>query len=251
MFFGLESRVLRIENENSTMRCVESRISNLESLVLRNGKGDSELRCVDLGNSENIESEVQGLQNDAKQSDKNCMKPNAETRRRGNKDSHVSQLKTEEKVLKYVYDIDTNNQLESEFPQHTSVNISSGSQNLSSAGENVKKGKGWSCGEETPSQVVKLVSDSGGESFGEDSDSSDSQGSLGDLMDMIAIKCRKMKNDREIKWKFEADMLSSFEEDTELCLKAVCALHRQQTSEDAKGLFHYSDALRYVKTSIF
>ncbi|XP_026424489.1 uncharacterized protein LOC113320804 isoform X2 [Papaver somniferum] len=261
MFLGLENRVLRIENENSTMRCVESRVSDLERLVRRNGKGDSKLRCVELFNSEDIESEAPSLQNDVtqsgeKQCDKNYMsKPNAETSRGGNNDSHVSQLKTEEKVLKNVYDIGTNNQnkLESEFPQYTSVNISSGSRNLSSGGENVKEGKGRGCGVETPSQAnsemsrspfVKLVSDSGGESFEEDSDSSDSESSLGDLIDMIAMKCRKMKNDREIKWKFQAGMLSSFEEDLELCMKAVCALHRQQISEDAKGLFHYSDALR-------
>lgn len=43
---------------------------------------------------------------------------------------------------------------------------------------------------------MKLVSDSGGESLGEDSDTSDSEDSLADLMDMIAMKCRNSKDDR-------------------------------------------------------
>ncbi|XP_077251220.1 uncharacterized protein LOC143890429 [Tasmannia lanceolata] len=34
------------------------------------------------------------------------------------------------------------------------------------------------------------------------------------------------------KWEYEADLLSSFSRDPELCMKAVCALYRQQTSEE-------------------
>ncbi|KAL2558714.1 protein IWS1-like protein A-like [Forsythia ovata] len=34
------------------------------------------------------------------------------------------------------------------------------------------------------------------------------------------------------KWDFEADMLADFGKDPELCMKAVCALYRQQTSEE-------------------
>ncbi|KAI3847982.1 hypothetical protein MKX03_001094 [Papaver bracteatum] len=256
MFSDLESRVLRVENENSTMRSVESRVSNLESLVLRIGKGDSILRCVDLHNSEKIESGAPGLQNDKN----NMRKPNAETSNKRRKDSHVDELNTEEKLLKNVFVIDTSkhHELDSEFPRHSAVNISSVSPNLSNAPENSEEEKAWGCGEETPPQAhlemskktfVKLVSDNSGESFdeslGEDSNSFiDSKGSLGCLMDMMPMKYRNRNNDRELKWKFEADMLSSFDEDPELCMKAVCALYRQQISEGAKGLFHYSDALR-------
>ncbi|KAI3860865.1 hypothetical protein MKX03_002481 [Papaver bracteatum] len=253
MLSDLESRVLRIENENSKMICVESRVTKLESLVLRDGKGNSKLRCADLHNSETIESEALGSQNDVceKQRDKNNMsKPNAETSKGENKDSHMYELKTEENVLKNAYDIGQNNK---HHELESAVNISSGSRNLSSAGHYVKQGKGWGRGEETPSQahsemskkpLVKLVSDNSGESVEDDSDSSDSKGSLSDHWDRVEMKCRNRNNDREIKWKFEADMLSSFEEDPELCAKAVCALYRHQISAGAKGLFHYSDALR-------
>ncbi|XP_042505316.1 uncharacterized protein LOC122081950 isoform X2 [Macadamia integrifolia] len=41
---------------------------------------------------------------------------------------------------------------------------------------------------------------------------------------------RNRKNKSE--WTFEADMLSSFQKDPELCMKAVCALYRQQTFEE-------------------
>lgn len=148
MFFGLENRVLRIENENSTMRCVESRLSSLESLVLRNGKGNSKLRCVDLRNRV---SETRCLQNDVTQSGEKqrykdyMSKPNAGTSRGGDKDSYVSQMQTEEKMLKNVYDIGSGSnkrhELESEFPQYSPVNISSISGDLSSGAENVKEGK--------------------------------------------------------------------------------------------------------------
>ncbi|XP_043716529.1 uncharacterized protein LOC122664664 [Telopea speciosissima] len=43
-----------------------------------------------------------------------------------------------------------------------------------------------------------------------------------------------IRRDRKNKsgWTFEADMLSSFQKDPELCMKAVCALYRQQTAEE-------------------
>ncbi|RVW94662.1 hypothetical protein CK203_030890 [Vitis vinifera] len=37
---------------------------------------------------------------------------------------------------------------------------------------------------------------------------------------------------KKSKWEFEADMLAAFGKDPELCMKAVCALYRQQTSEE-------------------
>ncbi|KAG7013293.1 hypothetical protein SDJN02_26052 [Cucurbita argyrosperma subsp. argyrosperma] len=37
---------------------------------------------------------------------------------------------------------------------------------------------------------------------------------------------------KELKWEYEADMLAAFGKDPELCMKAVCALYRQQTSEE-------------------
>ncbi|KAI3848012.1 hypothetical protein MKX03_001124 [Papaver bracteatum] len=239
----LEKIVLRMDNKISTMEgCVESRISKLASLILRSGKESSILRCVQLRHSEKIESEAQGSQNDVTQSGEK------QRDEKDRKDSHVYECKTKEKVLN-VYD--------------------AGSLRLSSEGENVEERKGWGCSEERPSQhgsssrdhqelstepFVNLVSDDDsveilGES--EDSDSSsDSEHSLGALMDMLAMKYSNTKEDKEIKWKFEADMISSFEKEPELCMKAVCALYRQQISE-GKGLLHYSDALRCTTLAKF
>ncbi|XP_026433744.1 uncharacterized protein LOC113331222 [Papaver somniferum] len=258
MYSDLESRVLRMENQ------LESHVSNLESLVLRNGKESPILRCVELRNAENMEAEARGLQNEVtqsggKQKDKNSRSiPNVENNNGGGKDSHVYELKTEEKVLMFDVGINKHHESESEFPRYSAVNMSCGSPHLSSRGENIEEGKGGGYVEERPSQhgslsqdhlemsqkpFVNVVSCSGGESFGE----SFAEDSDSDLMDMMAMKYRNKNKDREIKWKFEADMLSSFEEDPELCMKAVCALYRQKISEDeisANGLFHYSDTLR-------
>lgn len=62
------------------------------------------------------------------------------------------------------------------------------------------------------------------------------------------------KKDNTSKWEFEADMLAAFGKDPELCMKAVCALYRQQTSEEkiCKGSLYHNqrgfskiDAHRY------
>ncbi|XP_026423448.1 uncharacterized protein LOC113319397 isoform X2 [Papaver somniferum] len=239
----LEKIVLRMDDKISTVEgCVESRISKLESLVLRSGKESSILRCVQLRHSEKMESEVQGSQNDVSQ---RCEK---QTDENGSKDSDAYECKTKEKVLN-VYDADC--------------------LRVSSEGENVGERKGWGCSEERPSQhgsssqdhlemstepFVNFVSDDDSvEILGEfevSDGSTDSEGSLGVCMDMLAMKYRNTNEDKEIKWEFEADMLSSFEEDHELCMKAVCALYRQQISE-GKGLLHNSDALRCTTLAKF
>ncbi|XP_026386215.1 uncharacterized protein LOC113281642 [Papaver somniferum] len=271
----LESLVLRMENENPTAAgCPESRISKLESLVQRNGKKSSILRCAELRNSEKIIEPEECLQNEVTQSgvnprDENTRnEPNAETNSGVREDSHVYKLNPAENVLNvYHASINKHHESESEY-----VNISSVSLHLLNWGDNVKEGRGWGCVEERPSQhgsssqdqlgmskkpFLNLVSDNGGESPGEseDSDSSvDPKNSLGDLLDMMPINSWNSNKDQEIKWKFEADMLSSFEEHLELCLKAVCALYRQHVSEDAisaKGLFHCSDAFRVTTLAKF
>ncbi|KAL3521609.1 hypothetical protein ACH5RR_019758 [Cinchona calisaya] len=40
------------------------------------------------------------------------------------------------------------------------------------------------------------------------------------------------RKDHKVKWEFQADMLAAFAKDARLCMKAVCALYRQQTSEE-------------------
>lgn len=69
----------------------------------------------------------------------------------------------------------------------------------------------------------------------------------------IMSNLRRTK-DNSSKWEFEADMLAAFGKDPELCMKAVCALYRQQTSEEkiCKGSLYHNqrgfskiDAHRY------
>ncbi|XP_020251458.1 uncharacterized protein LOC109828885 isoform X2 [Asparagus officinalis] len=80
-----------------------------------------------------------------------------------------------------------------------------------------------------------------------------------ELDDVLATLRRK--KDTKI-WHYEADMLASFSEDPEICMKAVCALYRQQTLEEqsVKGTivvnnrgFNQCDAYRYatVKTHYY
>ncbi|RZC86837.1 hypothetical protein C5167_030191 [Papaver somniferum] len=124
------------------MRCV---VSNPESIVLRSGKESSILGCVELHNSEKIDSEARGLQNEVthsaeKQRDKNNRsKPNAETSSQRRTDSHV-----------YDFGINKHHELESGFSKYYAVNVSSRCLLLSSGGENVEEGNRW--GEERPFQ---------------------------------------------------------------------------------------------------
>ncbi|KAI3937746.1 hypothetical protein MKW92_004604, partial [Papaver armeniacum] len=84
-----------------------------------------------------------------------------------------------------------------------------------------------------------------GDNSCESSDNGDSSSVVEDMVDSdldydqikATIGRRKPK---ETKWQFEADMLSSFAKDPILCMKAVCALYRQQTTEEksVKGTLH-------------
>ncbi|XP_038898046.1 uncharacterized protein LOC120085872 [Benincasa hispida] len=74
-----------------------------------------------------------------------------------------------------------------------------------------------------------IVRDSEVSDVGSTSQSEDlSNGSEG--YDEIISKLGRRK--KELKWEYEADMLAAFGKDPELCMKAVCALYRQQTSEE-------------------
>ncbi|TMW94730.1 hypothetical protein EJD97_009881 [Solanum chilense] len=68
----------------------------------------------------------------------------------------------------------------------------------------------------------------------------------------IISRIRRNKGDK-LEWEFEGDMLAAFGKDPELCMKAVCVLYRQQTSEEqcCKGTidhnqrgFSHCDAFR-------
>ncbi|RZC47938.1 hypothetical protein C5167_040889, partial [Papaver somniferum] len=237
---GFEEPVIELES----MELYKSNCFEL-SMELKKNKEELEKNKVELekmkveleknkGKLAEIESEMRGLQNEItqtgeKQRDKNNMrKPNAETRGGGSKDPRVYELKTEEKVL------------------------------------NVEEGKGWGCLEERPCQqgsssqadpqICKrtfgnMVSDSndGGDSLSEFEDSH------GGSMVMLAMKNLNTNKDK-MKWNSEGDMLFSFEEDSELCMKAVCVFYRQEISEDEispKGLVIDSDMLRCITLAKF
>ncbi|XP_009357330.2 uncharacterized protein LOC103948061 [Pyrus x bretschneideri] len=77
-----------------------------------------------------------------------------------------------------------------------------------------------------------IVEDDSAVSDGHDA-STKSEGSSDDDVDFDEILSKFQRNkDQKSKWEFEADMLSAFGKDPELCMKAVCALYRQQTSEE-------------------
>ncbi|XP_026432897.1 uncharacterized protein LOC113330244 isoform X2 [Papaver somniferum] len=252
----LEHRKSKAEDETEYWR---KKFCDLESRVLKMENGNS--------TSEKIESEVRGVQSEVTDNDKNrCDKsttdePNAETSGWRNA-SHVAELQNEKKLLNgHGIDINKHPEAEPALPEHSALNISS------CGGEKVEEGLGAGWEERksqhgTSSQIhlemnkkpsVNGVSDSVGETVGrsllEDSNTctSDSKNSPGDVMDKSAIKYRTRDKYKLINWEIEADMISSFDEDAELCMRAVCALFRLQRSEEnvsADWLFHYSDALR-------
>lgn len=94
---------------------------------------------------------------------------------------------------------------------------------------------------------------SDGELSGESDDAS--HGSI----DYEAIIARiGRRKDHKVKWEFEADMLAAFGKDAHLCMMAVCALYRQQTTDEkfhkativrnARG-FSQCDAYRYIMSN--
>ncbi|KAK6936721.1 hypothetical protein RJ641_033751 [Dillenia turbinata] len=63
--------------------------------------------------------------------------------------------------------------------------------------------------------------------------SSESEDALDSIMTYKKVISRIRRSKNQISgWEFEADMLSAFEKDPELCMRAVCALYRRQTQEE-------------------
>ncbi|GAV66234.1 hypothetical protein CFOL_v3_09744 [Cephalotus follicularis] len=80
------------------------------------------------------------------------------------------------------------------------------------------------------SSALQDVSD---ENIDGDDASSESQGVPDDNMDFDDIlSILQRRKESKFNWEFEADMLAAFGKDPELCMKAVCAVYRQQTSEE-------------------
>lgn len=93
-------------------------------------------------------------------------------------------------------------------------------------------------GESLGGFIVNSSDDSGSdESSGESEDSSDGKIDFSEILSNL-----HRKKDKKLKWEFEADMLADFGKDIELCMKAVCALYRQQTSAEkiSRGTLCYN-----------
>ncbi|XP_030536006.1 uncharacterized protein LOC115744794 isoform X1 [Rhodamnia argentea] len=67
----------------------------------------------------------------------------------------------------------------------------------------------------------------GDDASGQSEDTSDGETDFGEILSRI-----KRSKDHKSEWKFEADMLAAFAKEPELCMKAVCALYRQQTADE-------------------
>ncbi|GAB4845329.1 hypothetical protein Ancab_038737 [Ancistrocladus abbreviatus] len=81
----------------------------------------------------------------------------------------------------------------------------------------------------------------------DDDDDSESSCESQPVNDLIA-KCWRSRMTKV--WEFEADLLYAFENDDELCLKAVCALYRRHTKLNGGPFFGYRGFCRSVPRGI-
>ncbi|WVZ19548.1 hypothetical protein V8G54_006870 [Vigna mungo] len=65
-----------------------------------------------------------------------------------------------------------------------------------------------------------------------DNDMGDARDVSDEDIDFSKILSQIQRKKDHMEWEFEADMLADFGKDSELCMKAVCALYQQQTSEE-------------------
>lgn len=130
-----------------------------------------------------------------------------------------------------------------------------GAQGNSNQTSETKNGQGILSNKDVEDDEPEEVgSESEGESLGgfivnssdgsESNDASSESSSVADddvNFDEILSTLQRNK-DQNAKWEFETDMLAAFGKDAELCMKAVCALYRQQTSEEkiSKGSLYYN-----------
>jgi hypothetical protein len=152
-----------------------------------------------------------------------------------------------------------------------SVGKGGAERNSSSQASKTKYDRGGipACEDAEDDDSEEFGSDSEGESLGgfivgcsdvDDDASSESQDVSDENTDFDEILSKLQRNqDHKLKWEFEADILAAFGKDTELCMKAVCALFRQQTSEEksSKEAFYTNhrgfskfDAPRYASERI-
>ncbi|KAI3831505.1 hypothetical protein MKX03_016611, partial [Papaver bracteatum] len=212
----------------------------------RNKFFDSEVRVLRMENG-SVESRI-CLPNDAPHSGETV--GDNELSQQGRHCSRVSDFQTKGKVLnKDEVVVNTHPRVKEEVLGCPDMSIPSGSPNLSCQGQKAKdvncrrvERRSLESNENLNQKVgntaaavdlICLVSE----------DESDSE-SLGEVRDRMPMNYRNKV--KEVKWESEADMLSSFGKDFELCMKAVCALYRHQNPEEksSKGLFRNFDAVR-------
>ncbi|CAN1751269.1 hypothetical protein LINPERHAP1_LOCUS4278 [Linum perenne] len=75
------------------------------------------------------------------------------------------------------------------------------------------------------------VSDGSDGFHGDDASDSSEEADCNSQMHNILSKHRRSK-DQKFKWELEGDMLADFGKDSELCMRAVCVLYRQQTADE-------------------
>lgn len=114
--------------------------------------------------------------------------------------------------------------------------------------DNKSESEGGSLGGFIVSGSDSLQAESNSDDFSSEKHATSSDVDLDDILSNI-------RRERDAtQWEYEADMLASLGKDPELCMKAVCAIYRQQTSEEKsiKGTillnnrgFNSFDAKRY------
>ncbi|KAI3919047.1 hypothetical protein MKW98_016600, partial [Papaver atlanticum] len=204
----------------------------------RNKFFDSEVKVLRM-ESGSVESRI-CLPNDAPPSGEKV--GDNESSQRGRHCPRVSEFQTKDKVWNVdEVDMNAHRQVKEEVVECPDMPISSERPNVSSGGQ---KAENVNC-------IVERRSDKVGNTAAANlvelicldcDDESDSE-SPGEVMDRMPMNYRNKV--KEVKWEFEADMLSSFGEDPELCMKAVCALYRQQSfkGKPANGFFRCFDAV--------
>ncbi|XP_050225667.1 uncharacterized protein LOC126675120 [Mercurialis annua] len=141
-----------------------------------------------------------------------------------------------------------------------------------SSSQNIEHGQEFAATDDAEDvESEEVGSESEGESLGgfivDSSDISDADNmciALDDTsdsdVDFGGILSKLQRSKDSFKWELEADMLSAFGKNLELCMKAVCALYRQQTSDEQvsketiyanKRGFSQIDALRGTELALY
>ncbi|KAI3919048.1 hypothetical protein MKW98_016601 [Papaver atlanticum] len=213
----------------------------------RNKFFDSEVRVLRMENG-SVESRI-CLPNDAPHSGETV--GDNELSQQGRHCSRVSEFRTKGKVRNEDEIVmNAHGRVKEDVLGCPDMSIPSGSPNLSCGGQKAEDVNGRRV-ERRSLEWNKNLNDKVGNTAAANSvdlicldseDESDSE-SLGEVMDRMTMNYRNKV--KEVKWESVADMLSSFGKDSKLCMKAVCALYRYQTSEEksSKRLFRNFDAV--------